>query len=1197
MRIRHLRLKAFGPFTDVDIDLSAGNHGLHIIQGPNEAGKSSALRAIGDLLYGIPTRSTDNFIHQHTKMWLGAELEHSDGSTLEFLRKKGNAKTLRAIDEQEVLPDEVLAPYLGTVDREMFLSSFGIDHEALRQGGQDIAKGAGNIGQLLFGAASGVAGLQDLQAGLRDEMNDLFRPSGSKPAINQAIRQLLDSRKAMRELQLSEKDWAAHDQSLSEAQQRKDELTKTIEQKSADRNGLTRILSALPAVAQWESTQTQLAEFADAPLLSREFADQRLSALIRLKKAEQQLADTEAKLSGLVEKLKEVSVPSELLAAAESVDGLRERLGAYRKSMVDQPRLITEREAAERLAKRILQDLGREENLGDVEKMHIPDDKRIRIRDLSIDQKELLTRLEAARTQRDRLAGRIEKANQKLAKLNNADDPVELQAAVQDILEHKEIETELEDKKSKLAADQESLTIRLDALPLGNITADQVEALPVPAEATIDRFESEFQEHQARCDANRQRHMECAENLADLTAQLDQLEREQDVPTEEDLKRARELRSLGWQLVSSSVVDETVVDGSHDGQVVGGSHDPAHPDEIRDFIQQFPPADSLTDAYQQSVAAADQIVDRIRREAERVGMKTRLQSEQERAQKRLDEIKQEQNSLATVETTLQTEWNQQWHPAGVEPQSPREMRSWWRTQQELAADAARLRELHRDIEELQETRNDAHATLTKLFPSSNTDTSNTSLQELLQLCQSQLQERQRSIKQTEKLQGELSTLQQEEQDVADDFIKAESDLAQWQVQWTAEMERLGLEDDATTNQANTVLTKLAELLDAYRQADELRVRIAGIDLDSQQFKTETESIAQQVGSELANDDPTVIVQALGQQLTEARTSSERFDSLTEQHAALTAAHEKAEQTQSDVEAELSAMCQQAKCEHHDQLEEALSRSLRQQELQRKSQELTDQLAAYSGGLELDEFVESAKSAADDADALQPRVDALEEEIEQLGQQRDEVLATIEREKNALQQMDGSAAAAEEEETCQALSSRLEEQMHQFAVLRIASAVLTTSIERYREQNQSPILNRASKLFRTLTLEAFSGLRADYNTDGKPILVGVRTESNEAIGVKAMSDGTMDQLYLALRLASLETWLQKHEPIPLIVDDILLNFDDQRAMIALATLAELSSMTQVIFFTHHEHLTQMAQQHISDDHLFVHRLSSGVRAEA
>ncbi|MBU4054152.1 MAG: AAA family ATPase, partial [Proteobacteria bacterium] len=46
MRIDELRLIAFGPFTGTTLDLSQGREGFHIIYGPNEAGKSSSLRAL-----------------------------------------------------------------------------------------------------------------------------------------------------------------------------------------------------------------------------------------------------------------------------------------------------------------------------------------------------------------------------------------------------------------------------------------------------------------------------------------------------------------------------------------------------------------------------------------------------------------------------------------------------------------------------------------------------------------------------------------------------------------------------------------------------------------------------------------------------------------------------------------------------------------------------------------------------------------------------------------------------------------------------------------------------------------------------------------------------------------------------------------------------------------------------------------------
>jgi uncharacterized protein YhaN len=72
----------------------------------------------------------------------------------------------------------------------------------------------------------------------------------------------------------------------------------------------------------------------------------------------------------------------------------------------------------------------------------------------------------------------------------------------------------------------------------------------------------------------------------------------------------------------------------------------------------------------------------------------------------------------------------------------------------------------------------------------------------------------------------------------------------------------------------------------------------------------------------------------------------------------------------------------------------------------------------------------------------------------------------------------------------------------------------------------------------------------------------------------MSSGTRDQLYLALRLATLERFIDNAEPMPLVVDDILINFDDQRARATLGVLAELANKTQVLLFTHHGRVREM-----------------------
>jgi uncharacterized protein YhaN len=142
--------------------------------------------------------------------------------------------------------------------------------------------------------------------------------------------------------------------------------------------------------------------------------------------------------------------------------------------------------------------------------------------------------------------------------------------------------------------------------------------------------------------------------------------------------------------------------------------------------------------------------------------------------------------------------------------------------------------------------------------------------------------------------------------------------------------------------------------------------------------------------------------------------------------------------------------------------------------------------------------------------------------------------------------------------------------------KLASKILQQEIERYREEHQDPVLKLASKYFVDLTLGSFVGLRTDVDDSGDPILIGIRPDGSW-VTVEGMSGGSRDQLYLALRLATLEWRLETSEPMPFIVDDILVNFDDARSSATLQVLADLSERNQVILFTHHGQIVEEAKK--------------------
>ena len=104
-------------------------------------------------------------------------------------------------------------------------------------------------------------------------------------------------------------------------------------------------------------------------------------------------------------------------------------------------------------------------------------------------------------------------------------------------------------------------------------------------------------------------------------------------------------------------------------------------------------------------------------------------------------------------------------------------------------------------------------------------------------------------------------------------------------------------------------------------------------------------------------------------------------------------------------------------------------------------------------------------------------------------------------------------------------TQIQEQTIAF-VPKIAAMMLSRAVEQYREKHQGPLISRASELFSRMTLHAFNRLRADYDDKGNPVLVGIRPETGAPVHVEGMSDGTADQLFLALRLASQEEFAGK-----------------------------------------------------------------------
>ncbi|MBF0370827.1 MAG: AAA family ATPase [Magnetococcales bacterium] len=116
MRFSQLDLIAYGGFSGRTLSFDPNGPGLILILGANEAGKSTTLQAISDLLFGIPSRTPYNFLHDYREMRIGGAINQLAGDSLQIQRRKGGKKTLSS-EDGKALDESVLKPFLGGMDR------------------------------------------------------------------------------------------------------------------------------------------------------------------------------------------------------------------------------------------------------------------------------------------------------------------------------------------------------------------------------------------------------------------------------------------------------------------------------------------------------------------------------------------------------------------------------------------------------------------------------------------------------------------------------------------------------------------------------------------------------------------------------------------------------------------------------------------------------------------------------------------------------------------------------------------------------------------------------------------------------------------------------------------------------------------------------------------------------------------------
>ncbi len=1158
MRLVTLELLAFGPFTDLTLELG-DRPGLHLVYGVNEAGKSTALRAISGLLYGIPERTADAHRHDMSKLRVGAVLA-AGGETLEVVRRKGRKDTLLDRDGRP-LDEARLEALLGGVDATLFATLYGLDHVTLRLGAEALLAGGGGVGESLFDAGRGGAATHTVLRELERRCAELFLPQGRKPRLNAALADYRDAVKRRRDSELSASAWREQREALERFAREREELAAHRRELGAEAARLRRTLTVLPLLGRRQDLLRRRAELGEVAPLGADAAERRA-------RAEQALAVGEAEAARLDAQLAELRRRSEELAPAgpldeleaEVAEELQDRLGSQRKAAADLPRRQGELATLEDEARAVLRALGDPREPAAAGDLRPPAGAEARRRALADERGERAAALALAERAAADLAARGERAREALAAVPETPVPDPLRRAADaaaKLGEAGERRAALESAAERAAHE---LARRLEALGRWRGTADEAVALPVPPDATVERFAGRWRELAEAAAERERRRQRWAADGAEVAAERQRLEAAGAVPGSDELTARRQRRDASWRALRR-----------------GWEADP--PDRAA--------ATAATAAYEAEVAAADEMADRLWRDAARVARAEELAGRAAALAAEAAALETAGEQQGARLAALRAEWAEVWRPSGVEPLPPAEMREWLVRLETLrgAAESHAAAAAERDLwaRRVAEHRERLAAELAAVGAAAPADEPLELLVERARGAVAAALERAGEHARRERALADLET------QLAAATAEREAARRAWEdwcERWRAAAAALGLGAEATVEEAREHLEQRARLAAKLDEIGRLRQRVAALEGDAERFAGDVAALVERHLPEVSARPPEEAAAALlgaWRQAAEARRERRRLATQGEEVAAQRA---RVDEAIDRARAELAELVAAAGVGTAGELPAAEQRWRQADDLERAVAEVERELAAHGGGATPEELATVHREA--DRDRAAARLDEVEEELEELGEQ---LTALANRSGGAeeglrhMEEMTGAARAAEEAE--EALAAVLTHG-REYAVLRLAAVLLAREVERYREENQGPVLARAAELFPRLTRGRYGDLRTGYGPSDEPVLRCVGADGVER-GVDELSEGTRDQLYLALRLATLERQAASGETLPLVLDDVLIHFDDERARAALEVLGEVASRGQVLFFTHHQRLVELAEEAVPAAQRTVHRL--------
>lgn len=1138
MRLRRLHVHRYGHFAEASLDF-VGN-GLQVIHGHNEAGKSTLLQFVREILFGFGERNPYAFLGE--KLEGSALLEFADTSSLELRRRKGRPDNLTARrgEEPESFSEAQLQHLLGGANDSLYQNVFAFGLDELAKGEESLRIEA--VHNALHG--SGVGGLthpQQMLDQLTKDSEALFKARGNRQDVALICAEIkkhsteLKTKITKTETYLLRK--RDHDAARDDAESLAEQLT----QLRREYTQIKKRTTAFPIWRELTELHEQRGSLGAASPLTPDSHPKFSKLQDELKRLLKEAAKLDRDIQHGEAELLKTPAQNEWLALRSQIEQARELIKSVQEARRDLPLLEAELNSNQQQVRHGIEDVIASWTIRHLEDFRCDAGQRRRCEQLAETKRELDN--ESIRlTEREATLGKERAETQAdLAAIGDIADVTALQALLNSNADQVARETELSRLTKEQTKQQRTLTtlIRKLSPPLAVGTL-QVEALPVPPIEQIKLFQAQFTDARKRITFAEQ-------SLAEALERLQQQERDlatargslQEIPTQDGLRDVRQRRDSTWQQIQQQFIAQT---GTQSGQ----------------------PTESLPAEFDRSLVAADNYADQMFGNAQLVHQQEQVNQSRLALGAKQDELTAQQAAMER----LANQWRTLWQACDFEPFDPETMVVWKGQHDQALELLTKLADIQDDVSRLQQQSQAFSERLTAALPEfqGGPEQRLEAAQQRVAHCQQQTQELKTCQRQAARLEKSAEQLTAEQSSLE---ARRHQFVQDWQTWLTAQQFPADWQPDL----ALTVISRLQSLRDKQQQIPGLENRITAMSQRLAEFDPFVIHLCEQVAPDWKLQPTEVAARHLADRLQTAISTDQRRGELSRELQKHRLKLDEVRQQQQVLQGERQALLDLANAPSDEHFQEEAQRADTilnlEQQIATKQRELT----------RLREFEEEAEfllqMQAINYPELEASLHSLEHQIRELEEQERQANERKGATGLALDQLDGSAAAAEIQSTITERRAALANSVDRYVPLLFARQLLQQTLQRFEKESQPAMLGEVSRLFSAMTGGRYHRVERPRDTT-RPLLV-YRADNSDDLEPDQLSTGTREQLYLAIRLAYVLHYCTKSEPLPIVLDDVLANFDPVRTRRTLEALGQITDRVQVLLFTCHPHVADLAQE--------------------